>query len=250
VDLMHDRLTLIIPSYRRPAAAALAARSAIDNAVLPGTQVLIAVDGPHDLQHEQAYAAIATPRIGVIFGSEWRGMVGTLNSAANLITGTELAADHTCQSINCTRIGFVGFMGDDHRVRTEGWDRRLCMLAYRWGISYGNDLIQGSALPTALVMAADIVRTLRFMGPPEIEHLYVDNYWMALGLGLKTLGYDPDTVIEHLHVSVGKAPDDESYARTNSAQQYERDGTAWREYCTSGAMERDIAAVQAARERS
>ena len=57
----------------------------------------------------------------------------------------------------------LGFMGDDHRPRTQGWDHKLSMAIAQMGgtgISYGNDLIQGANIPTAVWMSSCIVETL------------------------------------------------------------------------------------------
>lgn len=243
---MHTRLTMIIPSMGRPEGARKAALSAIDNAVLPGTSVLIVVDGPHDYEQHRKYISIAfRAGIGVTADDEHRGMVGTLNRQATLHVGSELLVDHLShhERLECdceTVETHVGFMGDDHRVRTRGWDRLLVEAAGPIGIAYGDDLLQGAALPTAVVMGADIVRALGQMVPPTLRHLFVDDYWKALGLGMGRLTYVPEVVIEHLHPSAGKAEMDESYAVTNHPDRYESDGAAWRAYRDDGPLRADL----------
>lgn len=254
---MHVRTTMIIPSRGRPAAAEQAALSAIENAVLPHTCVIIAVDGCCDTEEEHqsramhtAYASIARPRIGVMLGKDHRGMIATLNQRAAGHLGLDsLYIDHwkngcDCQPYGCYQVTHVGFMGDDHRVRTPGWDEMLTRAAGPLGIAYGDDLIQGEQLPTAVLMAADIVRIVGHMCPPVLEHLFIDNYWKALGEGIDAIEYVPDVVIEHLHPSAGKAEMDESYARTNHPDQYERDGQAWRDYCDGGHLQNEVDAVR------
>ena len=110
----------------------------------------------------------------------------------------------------------VGFIGDDHRPRTEGWDARVnwALEEMGSGIVYGDDLFQGERLPTAVFMTADIVMALGWMAPPCLSHMYADNFWLELGRELGCLRYLPDVVIEHLHPVVGKAPSDATYART------------------------------------
>jgi hypothetical protein len=50
---------------------------------------------------------------------------------------------------------YLASLGDDHRPRTKGWDRRLIdaieSLGGAPGIAYGDDKLQGAALPTAWV---------------------------------------------------------------------------------------------------
>lgn len=112
----------------------------------------------------------------------------------------------------------VAFMGDDHRPRTVGWDTRYMEELSRLGtgIVYGNDLIQGAALPTQVAMTSDIVRATGHMVPPGIVHLWLDNAWLALGQALGAITYLPDVVVEHLHPIAGKAPMDAGYAECNT----------------------------------
>lgn len=226
------RLIMIIPSMGRPAAAGEAARSAIENATSPWTSVLIAVDGPHEPEQRDAYRALVGDHIFVAFSDEHRGMVGTLNRAAwRMAHPGAVAADHECPMYGpCGYVTHLGFMGDDHRVRTHGWDERLTDAAGYFGLSYGDDLLRGPELPTAVVMGADIVRTLGAMAPPTLGHLYVDDYWRTLGEELDALRYVPDVVIEHMHPAAGKAEIDASYETTNHPDQYARDRAAWEEY--------------------
>jgi hypothetical protein len=140
----------------------------------------------------------------------------------------------------------VGFMGDDHRPRTVGWDAKLeaAIEAMHGGIAYGNDLLQGANLPTHVVMSTRIVRALGKMAPKELTHLYVDNYWKALGERLQRLSYVPDVVIEHMHPVAGKAEWDDGYRRVNHGEVYANDATAFDRYIADGAFEADVAAVR------
>jgi hypothetical protein len=245
------RLVMIIPSMGRPAAAAAAAESALANAALSTTAVVIAVDGPHPDEQRAAYAAIARSGLGVLFDDQHRGMVGTLNRRAHEMVGGDAAmmVNHRCRVTTnpCGEFTHVGFMGDDHRVRTHGWDALLMEAAGPWGIAYGDDLLRGAELPTSVVMAADIVRTLGWMGPPTLGHMYIDDYWRDLGRAVDDLHYVPEVVIEHLHPAAGKAAMDESYQRSNHPDQYARDCAAYAEYRDHGGLGRDVFWVKAGR---
>lgn len=247
---MHTRLIMIIPSMARPDGAREAALSALENATLPTTGVVVVVDGPHSAEQRGAYSDIAQPGIGVAFQGEHRGLVGTLNKRATLMLGSRMAVDHDCSDgFDCCGTTHVGFMGDDHRVRTRGWDQALTDAAGPLGIAYGDDLLQGVELPTAVVMGADIVRTLGQMVPPTLQHLFVDDYWKALGLGCGRLRYVPEVVIEHMHPSAGKAEMDASYEITNHPDRYESDGAAWKAYRDGGALHADLDALSALEQR-
>jgi hypothetical protein len=108
---------------------------------------------------------------------------------------------------------YIGFMGDDHRPRTYGWDRRViaALADLGTGIVYGNDLIQGPNLPTAVFMTADIPALLGYFVPPALSHMYLDNFWRDLGNAIGRLRYLPEVVIEHMHPIAGKAEWDPGY---------------------------------------
>jgi len=124
----------------------------------------------------------------------------------------------------------LGFMGDDHLPKTEEWDTRVQGALCNSMIVYGNDLLQGANLPTAVFMRAEIVRALGYMVPPGMIHLYLDNFWKLLGESLGSIQYLPDVIIEHLHPSCGKADNDAQYQEVNAPELYSHDGALFSEY--------------------
>jgi hypothetical protein len=122
-------------------------------------------------------------------------------------------------------------MGDDHRPRTKGWDRVLCeAIGERPGVSYGDDLLQGANLPTAVTMSAEIVRRIGYMVPPVLVHMYMDNFWRDFGSKIGNLQYRADVVIEHMHYLAGKAVNDLQYQEVNASHVYEKDRLAYEDY--------------------
>lgn len=190
-----------------------------------------------DVTHATAedWATLRSRRHGV-FSTPSRTMVEALNLAATAL-------------VEHLRPFAVGFMGDDHRPRTSGWDERYThtLRLLGSGIVYGDDLLQGEKLPTQAAMTADIVRELGFMAPPKLVHLYVDNFWRDLGTRAECLRYVPDAVVEHLHPLAGKGDVDEGYRRVNSAAVYNADEVAYAAYLTEQ-FERDVERVRALRE--
>jgi glycosyltransferase involved in cell wall biosynthesis len=126
----------------------------------------------------------------------------------------------------------LGFMGDDHRPRTMHWDQAYVRALRKLGtgIVYGNDLLQGRNLPTQVAMTSDIVRTLGYMAPPTLRHLYVDNFWLQLGRELGRLTYLADVVVEHVHPGAKKADWDDGYERVNAPEMWDADKKASRRY--------------------
>lgn len=160
------------------------------------------------------------PRIdGVLYEVNPRmGMNGTLNYVANKYANS---------------YKYIVFMGDDHRVRTFGWDLVMAEKIGSLGVAYGNDLIQGQALPTAVMMSSKIIKAIGYMAPPKQKHMYLDNFWLDLGTRLNAIHYLEDVIIEHLHFSVGKSDMDSGYQETNDSAIYNADKVAYDEYLST-----------------
>ena len=132
---------------------------------------------------------------------------------------------------NADKYEFLSFMGDDHRPRTQGWDKILSdAIGERPGVAYGDDLLQGANLPTAVTMSAEIVRRIGYMVPPVLVHMYMDNFWRDFGVKIGNLQYRADVVIEHMHYLAGKAINDLQYQEVNASHVYEKDRIAYEDY--------------------
>lgn len=127
----------------------------------------------------------------------------------------------------------IGFVGDDHRFRTFGWDEEFMnyINADKNAIVYGNDLFQGANLPTAVFLNANIVRKLGYMVPETLVHMYADNFWRDIGTALNSLVYRDDIIIEHCHPVVGKAESDAQYVEVD--QYMGPDAERYAEYCAT-----------------
>ena len=114
----------------------------------------------------------------------------------------------------------IYFLGDDHLVQTPNWDEYLskAIASKGYGLAYGNDLLQKQNLATAVMMSTNIIRAVGYMAPPKLVHLFMDNFWMTLGLKINSLYYFDDVIIEHLHPYAGKAEMDAGYADANSEE--------------------------------
>lgn len=145
---------------------------------------------------------------------------------------------------------YLASLGDDHLPRTPGWDRILIeriehnMLGP--GFAYGNDLLQGGALPTAWVVSAEVVRALGWMMLPACRHMYVDAAVRELGRAADRLWYEPEVIIEHVHPMTGKTPWDSSYRESNAPERYDEDRQAFERW-VDGQLEQDAATLQALR---
>lgn len=145
------------------------------------------------------------------------------------------------------RYDAIGFMGDDHLPQTARWDTLLseAIESQRYVIAYGDDLFQRGNLPTAVLMDARIIRSLGFMVPAGLTHLYLDNFWRDLGNELGTLRYLPHVVIEHRHPQAQKAEWDAGYREVNGGEMWEADTDAYRIFVQSGEFQTAVDKLRA-----
>jgi hypothetical protein len=182
--------------------------------------IIDANDPEHDQYHFEVGAELC-----MTIENQTRGMAYPINKAANAIAKQN-------------KYDFFAFLGDDHRPRTAEWDLQLmAAMQQRPSMAYGNDLLQGKRLPTMIVMTSDIVKALGGMVPPNMKHLYLDNFWKKLGEDLGALTYLDDVIVEHMHPVAGKAEWDEGYKEVNAQEVYSFDALAYQNYIQSEAYE-------------
>lgn len=177
----------------------------------------------------EEYEKIELPHWGRMLSVPTKGMVKALNLGVKAYGG---------------HYSHIGFMGDDHRPRTKNWDVALSTI-YTEYICYGNDLMQGWNLPTHVVMPQRMVKALNWeMAPECFDHLFIDNYWKALGEAVGRLHYDGTVVIEHMHPQAGKTEWDPGYVRVNSPEVWSHDEATWSAYSTDGRLARDVQLIK------
>jgi hypothetical protein len=144
----------------------------------------------------------------------WVPMVPKLNGAAR---GISLTSPYP-----------LGFMGDDHLPRTEGWVGKILKeMENGPAIVSGPDGYRKDDLPTWWVMSASIVYALGRMVPAPVDHMYCDNAVRDLAMQSHCYRWMPGLLVEHLHPFAGKANMDEGYKQVNADEQYGRDMTQY-----------------------
>jgi hypothetical protein len=131
----------------------------------------------------------------------------------------------------------IGFMGDDVYPSNAGWDEKIFEAMTPNGIVYCNDGWQGQNLPTAVFMDSNIIKTMGFMVPLGMTHLFIDNYWYELGKRLGTLTYLEDVYLEHLHPFAGKAETDKTYEEANAGHIWTADEEILKKFIDYGTMD-------------
>lgn len=138
----------------------------------------------------------------------------------------------------------IGFIGDDHRFRTKGWDHQFLghAASHKASMMYGFDGARND-IPTQVFLSSNIVRILGFMAPPPLHHLYMDDYWAQLGAATGVLRFFPEVLIEHMHAFYGKAEWDEGYKRVNDQSVYNHDREALARWRHEGRFDEDVTKV-------
>ena len=202
-------LIVLCPTRGRPRDAAETYNSFHTTAAWAGSKIVFVIDEDDPSLDEylvKGLPTLAQPAPG--------NMVAALNQAALALVDT---------------YDTIGFIGDDHRFRTLGWDLKVRHALERMGggIVYGDDLAQRANLPTQVFMSSKIIKALGWMGLPTCHHLYIDNAWLVIGTELGRIEFLPDVVIEHLHPAYGKGEWDAGHVRVNTQDMYSHDGEAF-----------------------
>lgn len=222
---MPTDLLMIVPSRGRPHNIA-ELHDAWSDTTTGAAGLLVAADDddPTLPDYREVCAACG---IELTVGPRLR-MVPTLNKVA-----VERAPRHFA----------LGFMGDDHRPRTPGWDAAYldALRDLGTGYVYGDDLLAGERLPTQWAQTSDVVQALGAMVPAPVQHLWADNQIYDLGHTIGRIRYLPDVIVEHVHPLAGKAAEDDGYREVNAPKVFESDRRIyahWYEHDMPAAVEK------------
>jgi hypothetical protein len=226
-------LAILTPTRGRPGSVARLLTAVCKTASLD-VAVFLGVDDDDEMleQYREELAVVARPMVYLRTGPR-----------TSLAEWTNILAVEAC----VRRVPFLASLGDDHVPATPGWDRTLVRAVQTLpgpGWAYGNDMFQGSRLPTAWVQSSALFHTLGWVMPPDVRHMYVDNVVMDLGKATDRIVYRPDVTIEHRHALTGRAPWDPVYVESNRQGSVDRDRRAY-EAWRRDRMDRDAAAVAA-----
>jgi hypothetical protein len=197
-----DEMLVIVPTRSRPHNVERQLQ-AFHTTCRTNIYVVYAIDDD-DPAKDEYYRVVSRNAHGgnvTIVSGPRRTMVGVVNETAKKFAG---------------EFRWVGFMGDDHVPRTEGWDARITdVLETKVGVVYPDDGFQRERLGTTAFMTSELVGRLGYMIPQGLRHMFADDFWMLLG-NHTSLTYLPDVMIEHMHPDAGKDPRDALYAETNT----------------------------------
>lgn len=136
----------------------------------------------------------------------------------------------------------LGFVGDDNRFVTVGWDTKVSAVLADGGFAYCNDHLRPD-LPTHVFVTTNIVKRLGWFGLPGLWHLYLDNVWRVLGTKTGSLHYLPYVILQHLNPLTGMGQMDDIFRASNAPAVYEHDQAVFAEWVATRA-EGDIETVR------
>lgn len=245
---MTDRLIVIVPTRSRPHNVAPVVESwRATHAFEQGAELVFVVD--QDDPALDAYAdkfasfgAGPNPgrqEVSWLGAGKWRPLVPKLDHAAEYLLITQ-------------RPYALGFAGDDHRPRTDGWVAEYLRELHDLGtgVVSCSDGYRGDDLPTQWAMTSDIVEALGRMVPAPVEHLYCDDAVRELARAADCYRFRADLVIDHLNPWAGqRAPKDPQYERVNSHEQYAKDRPSYRTWKRNGGLAADAEIVRKLRQK-
>lgn len=113
-----------------------------------------------------------------------------------------------------------GWLADDVRPRSMGWDASLEAMAGEWCLSYARDLWlsenpsrlaeleDGTNLSSGLCWGGELVRTVGWWALPGVRQAFIDVAWCRIIEPLSLQRYAGHVTVEHLNYRTGKRPMD------------------------------------------
>lgn len=149
------RIDLLCPSRGRPEAARELLASFDKTKTQDGVRLVFCVDSD-----DRTIADYPEP---MVVGAPTGDPTGPLNRAALLSV-----AD------------IVGFIGDDSRCETEGWDRMALEALKTPGFCWGFDGTAPDPRPTTIFVSRPIVKTLGYLALPTLKRGFFDVVWVDI----------------------------------------------------------------------
>lgn len=185
-------LLVICPSHRRPNEALSLCRSFEKTKNLSSTSLAFLVweEDPDLRAYSKDMMVVACPE---------EQMAPRCNGAQGMFEGYSA----------------VGWVADDNRFNTPGWDEIVLHALRKSPIVFGNDVESPGSKPSHVFMDARIPQALGWFLQPDLIGTFHDDAWMHLGTGAPTqrplgkngetgkgglgIRYIPEVVLSHLY---------------------------------------------------
>ncbi len=151
-------IELLCPSRGRPDAARELLASFRATVTLPSTRLVFLLDDDDPTAGDYPEVRVIAPGDGT--------PTGPLNRAA-------LASE----------AAVVGFIGDDSRFATKGWDAEVERAIREPGFAYGPDDTGPPIWPSTAFVTTDIVRAIGYFALPTLKRGFFDRQWISVARG-------------------------------------------------------------------
>ena len=151
-------LIVLCPSYRRPISARAVLESFNKTKTLPTTRLVFLCYQKDEDSDKYEGDVILCPE---------KAMGGRVNNALGLLD------DYP----------HVGWIADDNRFETKGWDEQVVKALGSHPIVFGNDVVSPGAKPSHVFMDSRIPKALGWLILPGLHSTFTDDVWANLGVG-------------------------------------------------------------------
>ena len=103
---------------------------------------------------------------------------------------------------------WVGLVADDHIPATPNWDRALIAGLKGWNLISSNDGWQANAdvqvgrIHGAIAFSGELVRTVGWLFPDGLNHIFHDDMWETLGRETRNWSCRMDVMVRHEHAAL------------------------------------------------
>lgn len=177
------------------------------------------------------YKRIRLPKNWLVhYEPEWRSLQGSMSWCFETFPGATQ----------------YGWLADDTRPRTRGWDKQIEQATGDWNLAYCKDLWysenpgeleqleRGFNLSSGLCWGGALVRAAGWWALPGVKQAGIDTAWTEIVRPLQLHRYLPDVTVEHLNWRTGKRKMDAVDDWTRDGDNYiDRDIVARNEWCWS-----------------
>ena len=123
---------------------------------------------------------------------------------------------------------FICILNDDYAPRTKKWDVAVASQITGTNFVATNDNFQApNRMCGAICISGKIFRTLGWVFPPGINHLYSDSVWEYIATNAQCCNIMMDVMVEHLHGYKDEKYKDATFEKVNSKESWESDKTAF-----------------------
>ena len=124
----------------------------------------------------------------------------------------------------------LSIIGDDMEFRDKDWEAKILAAREKSLIVFGDENPTCTGKGNHVFFDARIPAALGYIAPPNLQHLFTDDFYQELGRRLGSLAY-VDAGLYHNHPALGRRPWDALTRELNQPEMYERDRKAFRRWC-------------------